>query len=142
MLEPVANEAEPAEPSLPPQMLGNGSFAVDVVGESHYQSALWSVAGPATTESRFERVTAVLSLQDDNPHDDMAVDVMVSGVRVGHLSRADARKFRLRVERFGLEGRRFQVPTALTGGWRRGWFDRGHIGVQIDLVFTDLPRRK
>ena len=127
--------------ALPPAFQGDGSFDVEVVGESHYQRALWSLSAPATTESRFEIVDVHLFLDDGNPHDEQAVAVLLLGQRIGHLSRGDARKLRKRVDRLALNGDRFIARAALTGGWKRGLFDRGHIGVRIDLTFPPLPRR-
>lgn len=39
--------------------------------------------------------TAALRLADDNPHDPQAVAVYINEHQVGHLSRDDARRFRL-----------------------------------------------
>jgi hypothetical protein len=71
---------------------GHGEYSQEVVGESNYQPALLAIR--ASAEKPFHR--ARLVAEDDNPYDDQAVRVDVSGQTVGYLPRADARLWRRR----------------------------------------------
>lgn len=71
---------------------GHGEYSQEVVGESNYQPALRSIR--ASSEKPFHR--ARLVPEDDNPYDDQAVRVDVSGHTIGYLPRADARRWRKR----------------------------------------------
>jgi len=58
---------------------GSGAFALPIVGESHYQEALEAICGPRSDEGEDRRVEARLVLENDNPHDSMAVRVDIQG---------------------------------------------------------------
>jgi len=71
-----------------------GDVGLQVVGESFYQDALRQViAGDARNRVRVE-IVAVLMAETDNPYDPNAVSIWIDGLRVGHLSRADAARYR------------------------------------------------
>lgn len=87
-----------------PKIRGPGRFAVEVVGESFYRDALKARFGlkrGSDDDSECE-ASALLRLEDDNPHDSQAVGVYIDGAKVGHLSRAMARDFRQSIKRDGL----------------------------------------
>ncbi len=68
-------------------------FPVEVVGESHYQDALWEAVGSReTVDRRSHVVRAVLRHEPDNQYDSNAIAVLVGTSRgyakVGHLPRA------------------------------------------------------
>ena len=93
--------------------LFGGGDDLEVVGESYYQENLWRLVGPRWPDDRVRHpVYAVLVAEDDNPHDANAVAVWVQGLKVGHLSRADARRYRPGL--LGLQ-RRHGEPVALNG---------------------------
>lgn len=102
-------------------------YAVAIVGESHRQEALEDLCGGRDTESAHLTVTARLVREDDNPHDEQAVQVIVQGRHVGYLSRADARRYR------ALPTAPAEVPALIVGGWDRGDRDVGHYGVRLAL---------
>jgi hypothetical protein len=91
----------------------DGSDDLEVVGESYYQENLWRLVGPRWPAERVRHhVCAVLIAEDDNPYDTNAVAVWVQGLKVGHLSRANAR--RCRPGLLSLQ-RRYGQPVALNG---------------------------
>lgn len=132
---PPSARSRPARPSVqaashhwPPL----GEFAFSVVGESNYQAALKAVAGEhGKSKTRVECV-AELSPDDENRHDDKAVEVFVEGRTVGFLSRDDARKFRRRLGQKGLTGQSTFCGALVVGGgeWRG---EMRHYGIQLDL---------
>jgi len=75
-------------------LVGNGDFAIKVVGESFYDQNLRELCGPAEDHVRQFAKTAILTLENDNPYDRNVVRVDIDGLTVGRLSRLDARRFR------------------------------------------------
>jgi HIRAN domain len=70
---------------------------VQVVGESHYQDTLRTLAGKLGSEGVF---TARLVPEPDNPHDSNAVAVFIedhSGAKIGYLARQIARSYQPRL---------------------------------------------
>lgn len=83
----------PNQPLTPTALLG-GSYDIEVVGESYYQDALWHAVGGRTSEYLRVTTEAVLVPEPDNPHDQNAISVWISGMRVGYFSREDAAEYR------------------------------------------------
>lgn len=112
-----------------PRINGNGRYAVEVVGESHYQRSFEALLGAlAYTEGEMTG-DAVLQLQDNNPHDSQAVAVFVQGRQVGHLGRDMARTFRKALQRDG-----FGHLTEVAAGCRiYGGGSDGLFSVRLDL---------
>jgi hypothetical protein len=75
-------------------VLYDGSHDLEVVGESHYQDALWRVVGARTMERIRMEVQAVLVAESDNAYDRNAISVWIGGMKVGYLSREDAEAYR------------------------------------------------
>ena len=116
---------------------GSGAFALPIVGESHYQEALEAICGPRSDEGEDRRVEARLVLENDNPHDSMAVRVDIQGQTVGHLSREHARQYRKQLERAGCASTDAYCKARIRGGWDRGEGGQGHYGVFLDLSMDD-----
>src|SRR4051812_45784039 len=70
--------------------LYSGSQDLDVVGESNYQEALWSLCGSSPGEQVRHEVIAVLVPEPENPYDQNAIAVQIDARLVGYLSREDA----------------------------------------------------
>jgi hypothetical protein len=112
---------------------GRGGYNLDIVGESHYQAALERLAGGRSEDGVRVKTTATLILETNNPHDPQAVRVDIRGRTVGHLSREDARTYRLRLRQLGCPNLQASFPAIIVGGWNRGGGDRGHFGVKLDV---------
>ena len=112
---------------------GPGTYELEVVGESHYQRALESICGGRTEESANRHVQAHLVLEDDNPHDPLAVRIDIQGKTVGYLSRETARAYRDRLREAGHPRLVGVCKAVIRGGWDRGPHDRGYFGVWLDL---------
>jgi hypothetical protein len=93
-----------AEDNTIPRIRGNGKFTVEVVGESHYRDAFRRLFANQRAEDQENEVDidAELVLQNDNPHDSLAVAVKLSGMDVGYLPREMARDFRAAIKRDGI----------------------------------------
>lgn len=121
-----------------PFMRGTTSYRVDVAGESFYESSFAALCGERTIEGVRIETRARLILQDDNPYDKCAVQVVIQGYPVGHLSRSDARAFRRRVRYGDLSLHEvFECAAVICGGWDHGHGDVGHFGVRLDLLLDD-----
>lgn len=83
--------AEPDRRRAPgvPVILG-GKETLEVVGESHYQAALWALVGGDRGERVRSHAVGVLSREPGNPEDENAIQVLIEGHLVGYLSREDA----------------------------------------------------
>ncbi len=114
-------------------VLGDGSYAVSAVGESNYQEALERLCGGRKPKGVNKLVTAQLKPEDENPYDQRAVAVLIDGLKVGYLSRADARGFREQAGDQLQSARRILCRGMIRGGWERGPRDRGHFGVVLDI---------
>lgn len=112
---------------------GPGNFDVDVVGESNYQDALESICGGRDEDGARKEIKALLILEDDNRHDNLAVRVDINGQTIGYLARATARQYRTRLKEAGHPRLTGRCDAIIVGGWDRGKRDRGHFGVKLDL---------
>jgi HIRAN domain-containing protein len=121
-----------------PLIRGPGQFLINVAGESFYQDSFIALCGPRSEDGVSIPVRALLELQDDNPHDKLAVKVSIDGRQVGHLPREAARAFR-RAVRYGKlsEHELFECAALICGGWDRGGRQVGHFGVRLDLQLED-----
>jgi hypothetical protein len=130
--------AKPTLPQLGDRLLleGPDAFALPIVGESHYQDALEQICGPRTDEGEDRHVEAQLVLEDENPHDSMAVRVDINGTTVGYLSRDHARTYRRGLSKAGYGTANAYCQALIRGGWDRGEGDRGFYGVYLDLFFV------
>lgn len=97
------SQAEPPPRVAPPPKsafttvkatLYRGDETLEVVGESHYQDALWAVVGGIRPERVRYETLALLVPDPENPVDANAVEVLIDGMCVGFLSRQDALRYR------------------------------------------------
>lgn len=121
---------------------GPGLFAVEVVGESHYQAWLERLCGGRSEESAEVYVRANLVFDDKNPYDRTAVRIDIQFGTVGHLSREDAKRFRWAMRTWGVRDRSVSCDAVIVGGWERRNGQRGHFGIKLDLPpFETLAHR-
>jgi hypothetical protein len=108
-----------------------GSDELEVVGESFYQDELWRAVGRRTTERVRVDIEAELRAEPDNPYDSNAVSVSIGGLKVGHLSREDARSHRQGLlDLQARTGRRIILRGVITGGGVRQ-DGPGYLGVWL-----------
>jgi hypothetical protein len=123
--------------------LYDGREDLEVVGEASYQDNLWRVVGGGGSSHDRVRVEvyAVLVAEMDNPYDAHAVSVWVQGLRVGYLSREDARRYRpglLALEQ--QHGKPIALAGAIVGGGMRA-DGPGRLGVFLDHDPADFGLR-
>ena len=127
--------SQPTEPAVfePPQprhhWTHDGNFEFDVVGESFYQQSIRTLA---QRHAAADQVTAILWPQG-NEHDQLAVGVYIDGLKVGHLSREDARSFRRRLGAKKLGTAVTSCPAMFTGGHEIEPGKYAMTGVQLDM---------
>lgn len=117
---------------------GDGHYDLEVVGESHYQRHLKVLSGHYSNGGGERELTAKLHYENTNPHDKKAIRVVINGGTVGYLSRKDARLFRKRIEKVGLEGLVISCNVEILGGKRVGLFRKTDFGVWLDLPIKKL----
>jgi hypothetical protein len=110
-----------------PRLYG-GHETLEVVGESHYQDALWRLVGGRTTEPVRYDTTAELIAERNNPYDDNAIAVSIGGETVGHLSREDAAVYRPGLQRLITKHSGVAFRATIVGGGPRG-SGVGYLGV-------------
>lgn len=108
---------------------------VEVVGESYYQDSFLSICGPKCSDGHDVECVAELRPEPDNQYDPAAIGIYVTGLKVGHLSREDARSYRAVVLDAIDEHGVASCSGLIRGGWDRGHGDEGHFGIQ--LRFSD-----
>lgn len=120
-----------------PFIPGPGLYLVNVAGESFYPHSFAALCGPRGAEGVNIETRAQLTLQDDNPHDKHAVQVMIDGHPVGHLKREHARAFR-RTVRYGdlAVHEVFECAAIICGGWVNE-SGEGNYGVRLDLQLDE-----
>lgn len=121
-----------------PFIKGREQFQINVAGESFYPDSFAALCGARKPDGIALPATAQLVLEDDNPHDRLAVKVAIEGHQVGHLPREAARAFRRSV-RYGpmSEHEVFECAALISGGWDRGGGNAGDFGVKLDLALFD-----
>lgn len=111
---------------------GDGEYEFDIVGESHYQTALAALAGPKNPEGVRYECVAELIPDPENPYDANAIRVEIDGRLVGHLARAQAAVVaRIIAQSDGVRG--FTADALIVGGWIRGSRSEGSYGVKLDI---------
>ena len=126
-----SEKADELEPVVLP-----GGRAVEVVGESYYQDALDAICGGKCEDGHQLLCQAELRPEPHNEYDNHAVGVYVDGRKVGHLSRADAKKRQTDLLALRAQGKRPMCGALISGGWLRGPDDEGHYGIRLDLDWT------
>ncbi len=110
-----------------------GHETLEVVGESHYQEALWRIVGGRNPDPVRHETHAVLVPDPSNRYDPNAIEVRVDGTLVGYLSRDDAAAYRpgvLRLMETSTNGL-VALPGVIVGGGPRP-DGIGHLGVFLD----------
>jgi tetratricopeptide (TPR) repeat protein len=123
--------------------LREGREDLEVVGEASYQDNLWRIVGGHNSPNDRMRmeVYAVLVAEPDNPYDANAVSVWVQGLKVGYLSREDARRYQpglLALEQ--QHGKPIALAGAIVGGGMRA-DGPGRLGVFLDHDPADFGLR-
>jgi hypothetical protein len=120
----------------PLRLPGLGAFALEAVGESHYQEALEHIVGIRGPDGVDKMVDATLVYEDNNPYDSQAIRVDIAGVTIGYLSRAHAREYRRQMANAGHVGITAVCAANIRGGWDRGDSDQGSFGVRLDVAIN------
>lgn|GEM_PF-1409419 len=109
----------------------DGSYPMDVVGESNYQSALVAICGRHTRHGHESLYTALLKLEPSNRYDPNAVQVLIDNQLVGYLPREQAARLKGQMDEANLT--EVRCRARVRGGWRTNQYDEGHYGVQLSM---------
>lgn len=111
-----------------------GSFPMEVVGESNYQATLVGICGSHTRYGHEGEYVAAIALEPTNRFDPNAVMVTVQGQRVGYLAREQAVRVGQLMREAGLSSA--ACGARIRGGWRTNQHDEGHYGVTLAIPRT------
>jgi hypothetical protein len=125
----------PADAGDPVVLQGDGSFSIRAVDESRYQQSLSAICGGRTEDGHPLSCVACLVPEPANPHDSDAVMVTIDGRRVAYLPRSLAGSYLRSLRDLGMFGRATLCRAVINGGCNRGDDDKGHYGVELDLVW-------
>jgi len=109
------------------ELLGRGFYRVAVAGTADYQTELTWIAGGRKTEAARLQAAAVLVLETDNPDDPQAVAVKIKHRTIGHLRRADARRYGCQLRRLGFPELQAAFPAMVA-------WDGEHFAVRVDMA--------
>ena len=129
-------DSAPTREALPIRLEGLGIFALEAVGESHYQDVLGQICGGRTEDGVDKFIDAVVVCEHDNPYDQDAVRIEISGLTVAYLSREHARVYRQQMKRAGHGTQTAICAARIRGGWDRGDGDEGPFGVRLDIAIV------
>lgn len=130
----VANRAKLKTNVDLPRVVGDGGFAVKIVGEHDYLASFEKICGQRIADCINRQTEACLILENDNRLDKLAVRVLIEGHTVGYLPRAAAREFRWAVEGVGLDRQSvFRCAALIRGTWHTGRRVQGEFCVRLDL---------
>ena len=129
-------------PTAPTASVGlGGRETLEVVGESHYQEALWDVAGGFSVDRVRVDIRARLLPEPLNPSDKNAVQVLIDGQTVGYLGRDDAALYlpglSMLLEKHGA----IHLSGVVVGGGQRV-HGTGMLGVFLDHDPADFGLRR
>lgn len=117
-----------------------GSFPMEAVGESNYQSALKSLCGAHTRDGYDVEFEAMIEREPTNAYDANAIMVLIKGKKVGYLPREQAERVGSQMASQGVTAVRCRARVR--GGWRTNQYDEGNFGVRLaipnrgDLAFV------
>ncbi|MGV3580023.1 HIRAN domain-containing protein [Brevundimonas sp.] len=117
------------------QVVGKGGFPRNAVGESRYQTELKRICGGYNRQGQHLETVARLEPEPTNAFDPNAIMVMISGQKVGYLSRDDAAIYVAALEAAGHAGQTAAVGAKVVGGWRTNQHDAGQFGVRLAMPF-------
>ncbi|WP_165555907.1 HIRAN domain-containing protein [Kribbella pittospori] len=109
-----------------------GDDDLEVVGESHYQDALWAICGARVGQRVREPIVAVLVPEPQNPYDENAIAVYIGQHVVGYLDRETAAQYVADIHRLmTLHGTHIALEGVVVGG---GYRDHGpgFLGVWLE----------
>jgi hypothetical protein len=130
---PKASTNEKARVALqPPTKIKGATESYELVGEASYQDALDRLAGPKGEDAVYLDCSATLIEEPNNPHDKNAVYCLISGLKVGYISRDENLAIKAIIRKRGSNGQ-LNVNAQIRGGWNRGRNDKGNYGVRIQV---------
>lgn len=124
-----------------PQMIildGDGTFPIEVVGESHYRANLRKIAGSCEDDDVEVVKTGYLVPEPRNTHDANAMRVDVDRLQVGYLTRPDAARLAPVLGKLKAVGVQVQVQiTAFEGASNYSVWVDGSIDEMLQQFSTE-----
>lgn len=109
----------------------DGSYPMEVVGESNYQEAIQRVCGKHNRNGYDFKTEALVVREPSNPYDLNAVAVKMNDSTIGYLPRAQAQRVSEQMKEDGIA--HAACSATIVGGWRTNQHDEGHFGVRLAI---------
>jgi hypothetical protein len=114
-----------------------GQFGLEVVGESHYQSAIVRASRQARRVGERRIIRVRVEREPTNPHDPQAVRIVSNhGETLGYLPRESASSYQKALMEFEKAGLAVTCAASLYGGDP----ERPAVGLYLDLLFPKKLR--
>lgn len=103
---------------IPTTLSNSGEYSFELVGESNYQTRIYSMLPDSVTDQDKHRVYFVgkINLEDDNEFDNKAVNFTIDNRVVGYFAREDARKFRKMILKNNIDQNNLTCRSVIVGG--------------------------
>lgn len=99
------------------QWEGDSLFQLKTTGASYYRDAILKITNLEPDKNAFFPCIAILSPEDDNPHDSSAIKVIIKGHKVGYLPRAFAAMYHAYFKKFSLPVQDVACEALITKGY-------------------------
>ena len=125
-----------------PKVVGNGYYAVEVVGANNYLASFEKIYCRHPFSGANVNLPAYLIFEGNDLNDKSPVRVLIRGYTVGYLPIEAARDLREAVVCVGLAHRRiFECPAFIRSGWEQNGGRRCQYGVWLDLPMGSVVQR-
>lgn len=123
------------------KLIGDGSYEIEVVGESKYRANLRAIAGPGGDDGVDVDALAHVVREADNKFDPNALRVAINQRTVGYLPRETAALVAPAMDRAGVAA--LQADAHITAGFDGGdysvWLDGDLDALLVQLVTNPPP---
>jgi len=103
---------------IPTTLSNGGEYNFELVGESNYQSRIYSMLPDSVTDQENQRAYFIgkINFEDDNQFDKKAVNFTIDNRLVGYFPKEEARKFRKMVATKNLNPSNLTCRSVVVGG--------------------------
>jgi len=140
----------PIDPDIQKRLIGLDStyqdpYPVQVHGEASFKKNILKICVYVDEEVGYNDDThqAALYLEDDNPFDPgNAVRVEINDIKVGYLTKADAKKYRRKLKEIGAPENAIAICGAsIRGGFMKSSGLQADFGVRLDFDLATLKQQ-
>lgn len=113
-------------------LIGNGNYAIPVVGTRYTQEILQAIAGPKTDLRKDVPIQVTVETESENAYDPNACRVCWRGRFIGYLPADEAERVVTTLAEKGLTHAVLTTDALIVGGWQDD-DSEGFYGVRLDM---------